>query len=154
MSLFSSYLLSPSSLILLSDAAYFRHPTRPAAPPTENWVLRFSGLKRLYRLMTQYIANVLQKPTNSLDVPDLQAIARDFDLRATLAMCRLLIVIGVQCEENKAFIDKIRELEEGHQHLIMKAIEQVSCPDCNILPLTDVCRLWQKFHSHQVYRKP
>ena len=102
--------------------------------------------------MTQYIANVLQKPTNSLDVPDLQAIARDFDLRATLAMCRLLIVIGVQCEENKAFIDKIRELEEGHQHLIMKAIEQVNFGGCNIFPHSNVSRSWQKFHSHQVLR--
>ena len=109
-----------------SDASYFRHPSRPAALPTENWVLRFGGLKRLYRLMTQYVANVLHKPTDSLEVPDLQAIAKEFELQATLAMCRLLIVIGVQCERNKEFIDKIRGLEEGDQHLIMKAIEQVS----------------------------
>jgi len=76
--------------------------------------------------MTQFVADVLQKPTTSLDVPNLQAIAKDFDLGATLALCRLLIVIGVQCERNKEFIDKIQELGEGDQHLIMKAIEQVS----------------------------
>lgn len=61
-------------------------------------------------------------------MPDLQAIAKDYDLRATLVMCRLLIVIGVQCERNKEFIDKIRRLGEGDQHLIMKAIEQVRVP--------------------------
>ena len=55
--------------------------------------------------MTQYVSHVLQKPTSSLDVPDMQAIAKDFDLGATLVMCRLLIVIG---ERNKEFIDKIR----------------------------------------------
>lgn len=131
---------SPSLVLLSSDASYFRYPSRSAAPPTENWVLRFSGLKRLYRLMSQYVADVLQKPTTSLDVPDLQAIAKDFDLQATLAMCRLLIVIGVQCERNKEFIDKIRWLEEGDQHLIMKAIEQVSLLNSDIILDTNVGR--------------
>ncbi|CAA7267986.1 unnamed protein product [Cyclocybe aegerita] len=107
------------------DASYFRQPTRPSAQPSENWVLRFSALKRLYRLMTQYFADVLQKPTSSLDVPDLQAIAKDHSLSATLTMCRLAIVIGVQCEKNKEFIDKIQGLSETDQHNLMKAIEQV-----------------------------
>lgn len=89
--------------------------------------------------MTQYVSDVLQKPTSSLDVPDLQAIAKDFDLGATLVMCRLLIVIGVQCERNKEFIDKIRCLGEGDQHLIMKAIEQVSL---EILDGEDVNKLF------------
>jgi len=112
-----------------SDAAYFRQPTRPSAQPSENWVLRFSALKRLYRLMTQYFTDVLQKPTSSLPVPDLQAIAKDHNMQATLTMCRLTIVIGVQCERNKEFIDKIQGLSEGDQHYLMKAIEQV-CFGC------------------------
>ncbi|KAJ3517791.1 hypothetical protein NLJ89_g265 [Agrocybe chaxingu] len=107
------------------DASYFRQSTRPSAQPSENWVLRFSALKRLYRLMTQYFADVLQKPTSSLDVPDLQAIAKDHSLSATLTMCRLAIVIGVQCEKNKEFIDKIQGLNEMDQHNLMKAIEKV-----------------------------
>jgi protein HOOK3 len=102
--------------------------------------------------MTQYVAHVLQKPTTSLEVPDLRAIAKDFDLRATLAMCRLLIAIGVQCEKNKEFIDKIRGLGEGDQHLIMKAIEQVSWPKYNNITDLEVCRLWQKLHWHLVPR--
>jgi len=102
--------------------------------------------------MTQYVADVLQKPTTSLEVPDLQAIAKESDLQATLAMCRLLIMIGVQCERNKEFIDKIRGLEEGDQHLIMKAIEQVSWYKYIVIPYTDVYRLWQKLHSLQLLR--
>jgi protein HOOK3 len=89
-------------------------------------VLRFSALKRLYRLITQYFTDVLQKPTSSLDVPDLQAIAKDYSVPATLIMCRLTIAIGVQCEQNKQFIDKIQGLSEADQHHLMKAIEQVS----------------------------
>ncbi|RDB21492.1 Protein Hook 3 [Hypsizygus marmoreus] len=112
-------------ILSLVDSEYFRQSTRPSAQPSENWVLRFSALKRLYRLMTQYFTDVLQKPTGSLDVPDLQAIAKDHNVAATLIMCRLTIAIGVQCEKNKQFIDKIQGLSEVDQHHLMKAIEQV-----------------------------
>ncbi|KAJ7197265.1 hypothetical protein GGX14DRAFT_188666 [Mycena pura] len=108
-----------------SDADYFRQSTRPSAHPSDNWVIRFSALKRLYRLMTQYFADVLQKPTSGLEVPDLQALAKDHAVLPTLAMCRLTIVIGVQCERNKQFIDTIQGLSETDQHYLMKAIEQI-----------------------------
>ncbi|KAG6861873.1 hypothetical protein C0995_010579 [Termitomyces sp. Mi166 len=108
-----------------SDAEYFRSSTRPSTQLPENWVLRFSSLKRLYRLMTQYFTEVLQKPTGSFDVPDLQAIAKDSNLSATLTMCRITIAIGVQCERNKQFIEKIQGLSQTNQHHLMKAIEQV-----------------------------
>ena len=75
--------------------------------------------------MTQYFADVLQKPTTSLDVPDLQAAAKDSGVAAILGLCRLAVVIGVQCERNKEFIDKIQALNEADQHFLMKAIEQV-----------------------------
>ena len=75
--------------------------------------------------MMQYFTDVLQKPTATLDVPDLQAIAKDHNLSATLIMCRLTIAIGVQCEQNKQFIGKIQGLSETNQHHLMKAIEQV-----------------------------
>lgn len=75
--------------------------------------------------MTQYFADVLQKPTSGLDVPDLQAIAKDHNVKATLIMCRLTIAIAVQCEKNKEIIEKIQGLSETDQHYLMKAIEQV-----------------------------
>ncbi len=113
---------------LCSDAEYFRQPTRPSAQPSENWVLRFSSLKRLYRLMTQYFLDVLHQPTSALEVPDLQAIAKDHNVNATLIMCRLTIAIAVQCETNKDIIERIQMLNETEQHSLMKAIEQVSLP--------------------------
>lgn len=126
------FLLHPSYLSWLiesdarRDAEYFRQSTRPSAQPSENWVLRFSALKRLYRLMTQYFAEVLHQPTHGLDVPDLQSIAKDHNITATLIMCRLTIVIAVQCEKNKEIIEKIQRLSEWEQHSLMRAIEQVS----------------------------
>ena len=75
--------------------------------------------------MTQYFSDVLQKPTSALEVPNLSAIAKDHDKPATLILCRLTIAIGVQCERNAEFIEKIQGLSEKDQHTLMKAIEQV-----------------------------
>ncbi|KAF7796540.1 hypothetical protein EIP86_007720 [Pleurotus ostreatoroseus] len=112
-------------VLSLVDAEYFRQPSRPSAQPSENWVLRFGSLKRLFRLMTQYFSDVLHQPTSALDVPDLQAMAKDYNINATLIMCRLTIVIAVQCEMNKQVIEKIQSLTETEQHSLMRAIEQV-----------------------------
>lgn len=102
--------------------------------------------------MTQYVADVLQKPTTTLDVPDLQAIAKDHDLTASLILCRLLIVIGVQCEKNKEFIDKIRGLNETDQHYVMKAIEQVCGHQSNGGGPYHGLRSWRKSLSLQVVK--
>lgn len=74
--------------------------------------------------MTQYFSDVLHQQTNSLDVPDLQAIAKDQSIPATLVMCRLTIAIAVQCAQNEEIIGRITKLSESEQHSLMKAIEQ------------------------------
>ena len=122
---FFDLFLSHKPLIISSDADYFRQSTRPSAQASDNWVLRFGALKRLYRLMTQYFTDVLHKPASGLDVPNLQAMAKDSDDRATLIMCRLTIVIGVQCHKNKVFIDKIQGLSQTDQQSLMQVIEKV-----------------------------
>ncbi|EJF62459.1 HOOK-domain-containing protein [Dichomitus squalens LYAD-421 SS1] len=111
-------------ILSIVDAEYFRQPGRPAAQPSDNWVLRFSALKKLYRLMTQYFSEVLHQPTGALEVPDLQAIAKDYNVNATLILCRLTIAIAVQCENNKEIIERIQKLTESEQHALMRVIEQ------------------------------
>lgn len=75
--------------------------------------------------MTQYFSDVLHQQTSALDVPDLQAIAKDQNIPATLIMCRLTIAIAVQCAHNEEIIGRITKLSESEQHSLMKAIEQV-----------------------------
>jgi protein HOOK3 len=87
--------------------------------------LRFGAVKRVYRLITQYFSDVLGQPTDTLEVPDLQAVAKDHNVPSTLMMCRLTLAIAVQCDKNKEFIEKIQGLSEANQHFLMKAIEQV-----------------------------
>ncbi|KAI0747833.1 HOOK-domain-containing protein [Daedaleopsis nitida] len=112
-------------ILSIVDADYFRQPARPPAQPSDNWVLRFSSLKKLYRLMTQYFSEVLHQPTSALEVPDLQAIAKDYNVHATLIMCRLAIAIAVQCENNEEIIERIQKLTESEQHALMRVIEQI-----------------------------
>lgn len=125
---FASQVSALALIQFRSDEDYFRQTTgtRPGVQPSENWVLRFSSLKRLYRLMTQYFSDVLHQPTSAIEVPDLQSIAKDYNLTPTLIMCRLTIAIAVQCEKNKDVIEKIQRLSESEQHTLMRVIEEVS----------------------------
>ncbi|KAG8932676.1 hypothetical protein FRC02_000779 [Tulasnella sp. 418] len=113
-------------ILSVVDAEYFRAPVRPSAQPSENWVLRFNSLKRLYRLMTQYFAEVLNQPdASSLDVPDLQSIAKDHTTSEILRLCRLTIAIAVQSQKAPDVVKKIQDLKESDQAALMRAIEQV-----------------------------
>lgn len=109
----------------LSDQDYFRNPSRQVSL-AENWVLRFSALKRLYRLMIQYFTDALHQHATGLEVPNLQAMAKDSDVNAIILMCRLAIVIAVQSTKNREIIDRIQQLSQDDQHNLMKAIEHVS----------------------------
>lgn len=88
-------------------------------------MIRFSQLKRLFRLITQYFADVLHRPTASLEVPNLQAIAQDHNVVETLALCRLTIAIAVQGKKNSEVIAGIQQLPQADQRAIMTAIEKV-----------------------------
>lgn len=88
-------------------------------------MIRFSQLKRLFRLITQYFADVLHRPTTSLEVPNLQAIAQDYNVVETLALCRLTIAIAVQGKKNSEIIAGIQQLRQADQRAIMTALEKV-----------------------------
>jgi protein HOOK3 len=67
----------------------------------------------------------LHRPSSAIDVPDLQAVAKDGNVEQTLAICRLTIAIAVQSEKNKDVIERIQRLSQSDQHALMRAIEQV-----------------------------
>ncbi|CAE6375269.1 unnamed protein product [Rhizoctonia solani] len=105
------------------DEEYFHSP--PRSQSSENWVIRFGQLKRLFRLINQYFVDVLHRQTAGLEVPDLQAIAQNHDVLQTLALCRLTIAISVQSKKNSEVIAGIQKLPQTEQRSIMTAIEKV-----------------------------
>jgi protein HOOK3 len=79
--------------------------------------------------MTQYLSDALHQPNGTYEVPALQEMAKDGNPRATLAMCRLVVSIAIQCEHNADIITRIQGLGEGDQAELKKAIEQVRMPE-------------------------
>lgn len=120
----------------------------------DNWPLRFTALKRLFRLISQYYAEVLRQPPSAIDVPDLQAIAKDYDVDQTLVLCRLTIALAVQSTQNQKIIAGIQQLKEADQHALMHAIETVctSCIQARFIvlftrPLQAMSKLGQPQHA-------
>ena len=117
----------------VSDPEYFGRPSASSSSSSalqvpDNWPLRFTSLKRLFRLITQYFVEVLHQPTSavkSLDVPDLQKVARGGDRKETLVLCRLCIAIAVMSKHNAETIAGIQSLKEVHQQRLMEAIALV-----------------------------
>ncbi|KAI8619638.1 HOOK protein-domain-containing protein [Chytriomyces sp. MP71] len=97
----------------------------------DNWVLKFNGLKKTYKLITSYYEEVLNQPHVSAAlvgdafVPNLTAIARDSDTDEVLKLARLIVCLAVQCDNNQAHIERIQGLKPESQHALMLAIEQV-----------------------------
>ncbi|CAG7854040.1 Protein Hook homolog 3 Short=h-hook3; Short=hHK3 [Serendipita indica DSM 11827] len=119
-------------VLTVVDPEYFARPvtssSSSALQQPDNWPLRFTSLKRLFRLITQYFVEVLHQSTStvkSLDVPDLQKIAREGDAKETLVLCRLCIAIAVMSKHNAETIGGIQSLKEVHQQRLMEAIALV-----------------------------
>ncbi|KAG8973828.1 hypothetical protein FRC05_008248 [Tulasnella sp. 425] len=114
-------------------------------------VLSNISLKRLYRLITQYYADVLHQPASALEVPDLQAVAKDYNVPETLRLCRLTIGIAVQSEKKKEVVESIQGLNESHQSSLMRAIEKVMS---KLAPLdsidTEQQRMTEDDHYYQI----
>lgn len=87
--------------------------------------MRLASLKRLFRLISQYFIDALNQPSSSLDVPDLQSIAKDHDRAHTMTVCRLVLAIAVQSEKKQEVVEHIKRLSERHQSALMRTIEEV-----------------------------
>ncbi|GAA5841236.1 hypothetical protein JCM3766R1_001709 [Sporobolomyces carnicolor] len=100
---------------------------------SENWVLRFNNLKRLYKLLIRYFEDILSSSTSELHTPNLQLVAKG-DGRATAEespedeVCKLVglvLALAVQSEQRLQHIERIQSLEEWVQRELMYSIEQV-----------------------------
>jgi len=105
---------------------------------TENWVLRFNHLKRLYKLLIRYFNEVLNSSTESLNTPNLQLIAKG--RRTSISdedegsneeeedeICKLIglvLALAVQSQHDRLkYIEGITNLSEWVQKELMYSIE-------------------------------
>ncbi|GEM12012.1 hypothetical protein Rt10032_c18g6029 [Rhodotorula toruloides] len=112
------------------DAEYFRPLANSASNAkalSENWVLRFNNLKRLYKLIVRYFEDVLHSSTAGLLTPNLQQVAKNED-DSDDEVCKLaglVLALTVQSDKKQQHITRIQSLEEWIQRELMYSIEQV-----------------------------
>ncbi|KAK4333566.1 HOOK protein-domain containing protein [Rhodotorula toruloides] len=112
------------------DAEYFRPLANSASNPkalSENWVLRFNNLKRLYKLIVRFFEDVLHSSTAGLLTPNLQQVAKNED-ESDDEVCKLaglVLALSVQSDKKEQHITRIQSLDEWIQRELMYSIEQV-----------------------------
>ncbi|BGP29212.1 hypothetical protein JCM10296v2_000950 [Rhodotorula toruloides] len=112
------------------DAEYFRPLANSASNAkalSENWVLRFNNLKRLYKLIVRYFEDVLHSSTTGLLTPNLQQVAKNED-ESDDEVCKLaglVLALTVQSDKKQQHITRIQSLDEWIQRELMYSIEQV-----------------------------
>ncbi|PWN36690.1 uncharacterized protein FA14DRAFT_159102 [Meira miltonrushii] len=105
------------------DSTYFRNPH--GGEVKDNWILKTATLKRLFKLVTQYYIEVLQQSPSALDVPDLDALARDGSKQDLYKLGSLVIGIAVRSDQANEHIAAIQSLPLEDQQQLMYTIEQV-----------------------------
>ncbi|KAI9491198.1 hypothetical protein BDB00DRAFT_914508, partial [Zychaea mexicana] len=91
----------------------------------DNWVLKINNLKKLHKLVSRYFEEVLDRDSENLPSVNLNAIAKDADIKETIKLCQLVICIAVMCNKNQIYIAKIQDLSQTAQHALMLSIEDV-----------------------------
>ncbi|GAA5927997.1 hypothetical protein JCM10213_000945 [Rhodosporidiobolus nylandii] len=119
-----------SEVLLDIDPAHFRTLANSASNPkalSENWVLRFNNLKRLYKLLIRYFEDVLHSSTAALHTPNLQQVAKGEE-GSDDEVCKLaglVLALVVQSEHKQQHVLLIQSLDEWVQRELMYSIEQV-----------------------------
>ncbi|GAA5991463.1 hypothetical protein JCM10908_005715 [Rhodotorula pacifica] len=95
---------------------------------SENWIMRFNHLKKLYRLIVRYFEEILRASTANLLTPNLRLVAKNDPRESDDEVCKLIglvLALTVQSSKKQEHIARIQKLEEWVQRELMYSIEQV-----------------------------
>ncbi|XJO77813.1 hypothetical protein BDV3_002346 [Batrachochytrium dendrobatidis] len=106
------------------DPKWFKISKLPDS--SDNWVLKFNNIKRLFKLISSYFEEFLGQSIENLDMggSTLESIAKG-DPEQVLRLAHLVIALAVQTDNNQNHIAKIQSLNQFDQHELMVAIETV-----------------------------
>ena len=88
-------------------------------------MIKYSKLKKLYALLTRYYEDKLGLPTNNINAPNLNAIAKDGDIDETMKLCSLIVTLAVTYPNKAEYIEKIQGLNPISQQGLMLSIDGV-----------------------------
>jgi len=92
---------------------------------SENWVVIFNRLKKIYSLVSGYYAEELSQSIIEIESPNFNSISKNKDSKEIIKFAQLILVLAVQSEKNKEYISKITSLNQANQQWIMISIEEI-----------------------------
>ncbi|GAA5953049.1 hypothetical protein JCM8115_002421 [Rhodotorula mucilaginosa] len=98
---------------------------------SDNWILRFNYLKKLYRLIVRYFEEILRASTANLLTPNLRLVAKHDPRESDDEVCKLIglvLALTVQSPKKQEHIARIQKLDEWVQRELMYSIEQAIRP--------------------------
>jgi protein HOOK3 len=90
-----------------------------------NWVVIFNRLKKIYSLLSGYYAEELGQSVVEIESPNFNLISKNKDKREIVKFAQLILVLAVQSEKNREYIQKITSLNQANQQWIMISIEEI-----------------------------
>jgi len=107
------------------NPAWFKKLQPNEGENTQNWVVIFNRLKKIYSLVSGYYAEELGQSIIKVESPNFNAISKSKDTTEILKFAQLILVLAVQSEKNKEYISKITSLNQANQQWIMISIEEI-----------------------------
>jgi len=91
----------------------------------ENWVVVFNRLKKIYSLIIGFYTEELGQSIVEIETPNFNSIAKNKDSHEIIKFAQLILVLAVQSEKNKEYIQKITSLNQSSQQWLMISIEEI-----------------------------
>ncbi|KTW29569.1 uncharacterized protein T551_02185 [Pneumocystis jirovecii RU7] len=116
--------------ILIDIDSLFFH-SAIGATPTENgpsnWVLRLNNIKRLYKYLSRYYEERLNRyfPETNEYVPDLEAIAKNFSEKETIKFLKLVLACCFLSDQRKKYLKKVQNLDLQIQTVLEKTVHEI-----------------------------
>jgi len=107
------------------NPAWFKKLQPNEGENTQNWVVIFNRLKKIYSLVSGFYAEELGQSIIKVESPNFNSISKNKDTTEILKFAQLILVLAVQSEKNKEYISKITSLNQANQQWIMISIEEI-----------------------------
>lgn len=91
----------------------------------DNWFLRVSNLRKIYASLNDYYPEVMEKNIPESIQPDLDAIARDFDIVQLGKLLQLILGCAINCENKKKHIEVMTTLSLEVKQSLKFAIDEI-----------------------------
>lgn len=96
---------------------------------TNNWVLRFNGLKRLYKTLCQFLVVRGIEIHQDVQGPNLSSIAKERSIPELIKILNLIVLASVMCDRRDEFLSRMFNLSVESRKILVGSIEKSKLPE-------------------------